>query len=123
MNLNRQRPPKGCDDLGVWLVGVVADAFRDATNGGLPEDEAVVLVRTTIELLATQRHVTGDDESSIVALVIGPSERDSDEELKQRCKARLSGIGQAIDMTAPDYCTACDGPCRAAPRHGTDEVT
>lgn len=58
MNLTRQRPPKDCDDLGAWLAGVVADAFRDATNAGLSEEAAVGLVRTTLDLLATQRHGT-----------------------------------------------------------------
>jgi hypothetical protein len=36
---------------------------------------------------------------------------DSDEALKARCAAALVGIGQAVDLTHPDYCPTCDGAC------------
>jgi hypothetical protein len=35
-------------------------------------------------------------------------------EIRERCAERLKGIGQAVDMTHPDYCPTCDGACVSA---------
>lgn len=34
MDMNRKRPPKGCD-LELWLSGTINDAMRDAREAGL----------------------------------------------------------------------------------------
>ena len=44
MNMNRLRPPPGCDDLALWLSGVINDAIRDAREAGLSQREIWMLL-------------------------------------------------------------------------------
>jgi len=39
MNMNRNRPPKDCEDLALWFSGTVNDAIRDCREAGLDERE------------------------------------------------------------------------------------
>ena len=64
MNINRQRPPKGCD-LGLWLSGVVNDALRDATEAGLTESEAAGIVAQLA------RHTDGQSRKEHLSTALG----------------------------------------------------
>jgi hypothetical protein len=44
MNMNRLRPPPDCDDLALWLSGVINDAVRDAREAGLSSQEISMLL-------------------------------------------------------------------------------
>lgn len=51
MDINRKRPPKDCDDLGLWLSGVISDAIYDATKaGGLSQEDALAIAYSLITM-------------------------------------------------------------------------
>lgn len=44
MNMDRKRPPEGCDDLALWLSETINDAIRDCRDRGLKPTAIALLL-------------------------------------------------------------------------------
>jgi hypothetical protein len=64
VNTDRLQLPKNCNDLALWLSGVVWDAIRDAKEAGLSDKDAWILLGCVDRMLdPTGLHRTWDRDA------------------------------------------------------------
>lgn len=54
MNMNRARPPKGCQDLELWLSGTVWDAIKDCREAGLGARTVAMMMLSVAKSVAAE---------------------------------------------------------------------